>query len=48
MLKRYRKIEEDRGQYFVYGTSVAKLTSFIYIYLLLTPSIYKACRTLII
>ena len=50
MLSRYRKIKEDsrfsaaedRGQYSVCGDSAVKLMSFIFLYLLLSPSIYKA------
>ena len=50
MLSRYMKIEvdsrlsaaEDRGRYSVCGYSAAKLLSFIFFYLLLTPFIYKA------
>ncbi len=33
---------EDRGRYSVCGYSAAKLLSFIFFYLLLTPFIYKA------
>ena len=52
MLRRYRKIEvdsrfsaaEDRGHYSICGDSAAKLSSFIFLYLLLTPSIYKASK----
>ena len=47
MLRRYRKIKEDsrysaaedRGQYSVSSDSAAKLMSFIFFYLLLSPSI---------
>ena len=50
MLRRYRKIKEDnrfiaagdRGRYLVCGDSAAKLMSSISLYLLLSPSIYKA------
>ena len=53
MLRRYRKIKgdsrfsaaEDRRQYSVYGISAAKLMSFIFFYLHLTPSIYGASGT---
>jgi hypothetical protein len=50
MLSRYRKIKEDsrfsaaedRGRYSVSGNAVAKLSSFISFYLLLSPFIFKA------
>ena len=42
MLGRYRKLEEDRGQYSVCYNHAAKLMSSISIYLLLSPFIYKA------
>lgn len=50
MLRRYRKIEvdnrlsaaEDRGHYSGGSDSATKLLSFIFFYLLLTSSIYKA------
>ena len=50
MFSRYKKIKgdsrfsaaEDRGHYSVCGGSAAKHLSFIFFYLLLTPSIYKA------
>ena len=50
MLSRYKKIEEDsrfsaagdRGRYSVCAYRASKQMSFIFFYLLLTPSIYGA------
>lgn len=50
MLRRYKKIKEDsrfssaedRGHYSICSDSVAKLLSFIFFYLHLSPFIYNA------
>ena len=42
MGRRYRKIEEDRGQYFARVSCKAVLLSFIFLYLPLSPAVYTA------